>query len=149
VRHELFGGWKRWLPVEARRLVARLVRLGAKHSPPEPWLREVFLELVILGLMGMRRLNRKYRAQDRPTDILTFREDLPHLKQSRVSLVLCPTYIGQRWKPELATRGAKQVYRRLIVHGLLHGVGYDHDTERRARSMAKMEERLGLKGWGL
>lgn len=88
----------------------------------------------------MRELNRRYRSIDRPTDVLSFPlDDESLLGDIAVSLDKAraqATEFNVTYEQELA---------RLLVHGLLHLVGYDHvKGGRQARAMrAKEEEILG------
>ena len=68
----------------------------------------------------MRRLNRQYRHRDKTTDVLTFPGDRPDivisLDQARRQ--------ARSEKHSLATE-----VRYLILHGVLHALGYDHETD--------------------
>ncbi len=83
----------------------------------------------------IRTLNREYRNIDSPTDILTFRladgdDDFPQFSDEEnnelgdifISLESCrrnAEEFGVEWKDEL---------RRLLLHGLMHLRGWDHNT---------------------
>jgi probable rRNA maturation factor len=70
---------------------------------------------------AMRRLNRQYRHRDKTTDVLTFPGESPDivisLDQARRQAIV--------EKHSLATE-----VRYLILHGVLHALGYDHETDR-------------------
>jgi len=118
-----------------RRVIQRLLELiGESES-------EVSIEFV--GDVRMRRLNREYRKKDRTTDVLAFasREaggpKTPWLGGVVVSV---PTamrqadVLGQSLNEELA---------RLLIHGMLHLVGYDHErSDREAQRMRRKERSL-------
>jgi len=69
---------------------------------------------------AMKRLNRQYRGRDKTTDVLTFPSERPDivisLDQARRQAVA--------EKHSLATE-----VRYLILHGVLHALGYDHETD--------------------
>ncbi len=72
-----------------------------------------------------RALKQEHLGIDEPTDVLSFpldgREELPAgLPRALGDLVLCPQVVGEEW-------------RRPLVHGLLHLLGYDHGDEMEAR----------------
>ena len=69
----------------------------------------------------MRNLNRKFRGKNKATDVLTFPgenscEVVISVDQARMQ--------AQTEKHSLIT-----VLRYLLVHGILHGLGYDHETD--------------------
>ncbi|KKR15161.1 MAG: putative rRNA maturation factor [Candidatus Falkowbacteria bacterium GW2011_GWA2_39_24] len=93
------------------------------------------ISLVFVGDTVMRRLNKKWRNKDRVTDVLSFRDHDSAIRQ--------PHYLGeiiidyQQLKRQAKT-GQGNLSRELIyilVHGLLHLVGYDDKTERQAKRM--------------
>ncbi|TKB77565.1 MAG: rRNA maturation RNase YbeY [Nitrospira sp.] len=106
------------------------------------------LSLELIGDRRMRRLNREYRKKDRPTDVLAFpiREAvMPHgvppvthmLGDVVISL---PTAVRQA---EEAGRSIDDELTMLLVHGVLHLCGYDHERNpREAARMARRERAL-------
>lgn len=96
---------------------------------------------------GIRELNKKYRSIDRPTDVLSFSmDDSSMLGDIVVSLERVSAQAAQygvTFDTELS---------RLLVHGLLHLLGYDHvPGGRQARLMKDKEGELlnGLRELGL
>lgn len=87
-------------------------------------------------------LNLRHRAKDRPTDVLAFplQEDGappgPWLGDVVISLDTAQRQADSRRRPLL------EEVRFLLAHGLLHLVGYDHDTRPRKREMDAMARRL-------
>lgn len=94
-----------------------------------------------------RRLNRDYRGKDYATNVLTFTYDAPltphasHLTPPPSPLsgdiVLCAPVVAR----EAAEQGkpCEAHYAHLVVHGLLHLQGYDHEDEREATAMEAVE----------
>lgn len=82
--------------------------------------REVEVNLVVVDDGYIQRLNRQFRGQDRPTDVLAFPGD---------GQLLGEVYIS--WDRALAQAEefgvtiAEEV-NRLVIHGLLHLLGYTH-----------------------
>ena len=69
----------------------------------------------------IRRLKSEHLGIDEATDVLSFpidaQEDLPEgLPRQLGDVVICPQVVGDEW-------------RRPLVHGLLHLLGYDHGAE--------------------
>ena len=97
------------------------------------------LSLELVGDQRMRRLNRMYRKKDRTTDVLAF--------PMRESHTPCPTLLGDVViSIPTALRQAREFGRTvgdelaaLLVHGVLHLCGYDH--ERSAREALRMRRR--------
>jgi probable rRNA maturation factor len=98
--------------------------------------------------------NRAYRGKNRPTDVLSFSADdkrrnhKSKKKQYDVSASHAVTYLGDiAIAPAVARRNARrfgrtldQEMRILILHGILHLMGYDHQTDR--GQMNRRERRL-------
>lgn len=85
-----------------------------------------------------RELNRDYRGKDYATNVLTFAyaEDPPYSGD----LALCAPVVSR----EAAEQGksAEAHYAHLIVHGMLHLQGYDHEDEAEAREMEMLEAKI-------
>lgn len=102
------------------------------------------LSLELTGDKRMQRLNREYRKKDRPTDVLAFpiREAVMPPGVHPVTQMLGDVVISL----PTAWRQAKEAGRSidvelvtLLVHGVLHLCGYDH--ERSPREAARMVRR--------
>ncbi len=93
----------------------------------------------IVGEAEGRRLNRVYRGKDRATNVLSFRY---HDTRRAVTgdIALCAPVIRR----EAARRGKplEAHYAHLVVHGLLHLQGYDHQAPRAARRMEALETQI-------
>ncbi|GKS59925.1 endoribonuclease YbeY [Nitrospira sp.] len=124
-----------------RRAVERVVRHGLSelgHS-------SVGIAVTFVGDRTMRRLNRDYRLKDRPTDVLAFA--MREASQSPPNRLLLGDVVIS---VPMARRHAKEAGHTvdheltvLIVHGLLHLCGYDHErTARDARRMFRKEREV-------
>jgi probable rRNA maturation factor len=71
----------------------------------------------------MRELNRKFRRKNKTTDVLTFRGDGPLLGEIVISVDQ-----ARRQAADEKHSVAIEV-RYLILHGILHAMGYDHETD--------------------
>ncbi len=97
---------------------------------------------------AVRALNRRFRHKDRTTDVLSFPMQEPPVDPDAplgdVALAV-PFVLREAEKLELAPR-AHALH--LIVHAVLHLLGYVHDTDDEARAMQRLEnlamDRLGL-----
>jgi len=126
------GGRPRPLPDRTVRRVVRAVLRGER--------RDALVSVTFLGREAMRRLNRAHRRRDRPTDVLAFALPGPGGALAG-DLYLCP-WVAAR---EAAAREipARQELVRLLVHGTLHILGWDHpeDDGRTRSAMWRRQER--------
>lgn len=119
------------------------------------------LGILITGPAGMRSLNRRHRGVDSPTDVLSFPLYSPKELRSlmkkpagKTSSSSPPVALGDIViNPEQARRQAKEYgvtfqeeMRRLLVHGLLHLVGYDHEQSAYASRKMRLKEEELLRG---
>lgn len=90
-----------------------------------------------------RSLNAQYRGKEYATNVLTF----PYAREPALSgdLVLCLPVVLREAAEQGKTASAH--FAHLVVHGMLHLQGYDHETGTEARIMEQMErdilDRLG------
>jgi rRNA maturation RNase YbeY len=103
------------------------------------------LSILFVGDRAMRTLNRVWRNKDRTTDVLSF-----PLREGRF-LRIQPDMLGDIViSVPVAARQANEAGHplaleldRLLVHGLVHLLGYDHEQGfREARSMERKERQL-------
>lgn len=100
------------------------------------------LSVLLTDDASIHALNLQHRAKDRPTDVLAFplqedgAEPGPWLGDVVISLDTAQRQADSRRRPLLAE------VRFLLAHGLLHLIGYDHDTRPRKREMDAMARRL-------
>ena len=93
---------------------------------------------------GIRRLNRQFRGKDKATDVLSFPAGGPAAKEVAGDLaVSVPTARRQGVAHGHSLRTEIKI---LILHGLLHLAGYDHETDngRMARQELRLRAQLGL-----
>ena len=91
----------------------------------------------------MSELHRRYANEDGPTDVLSFPQDLEDGTGTRMlgDVVIAPA-VAARNNPEAP---AAEV-RLLLVHGILHLLGYDHEAEDdRARMWERQERYSGMR----
>jgi probable rRNA maturation factor len=125
-----------------------------------PWLRRVApagargrVSIAVVSDQRVRTLNRTYRRKDYATDVLSFPAD-PRLSTQRTrrtpfgsDLFLGEIVIARgvaRRQARTARHSELTELRVLALHGLLHLLGYDHETDR--GEMRRTERRLRRKG---
>jgi probable rRNA maturation factor len=131
-----------------RRLALRVLRAEGVVPPAE-------VGLVVTDDETLRDLNRRYRGLDEPTDVLSFGDepaaepiDRPFVTPPdgvrRLGEVILSYPTAERQARE-AGRSVQEEAAHLVVHGLLHLLGYDHEHPEDERRM-RARERLLLAG---
>lgn len=92
----------------------------------------------IVGQAEGRRLNRNYRHKDYATNVLTFvfRDSPPYAGD----LALCAPVITREARAQRKPVAAH--YAHMVVHGVLHLQGFDHENEKDAAVMERRERAL-------
>jgi rRNA maturation RNase YbeY len=131
----------------SRARVARLLdRAGALTRPDVRRLAggsEAEVSILFCGDARMRALNRRYRRFDRSTDVLAF----PAEGEARG--LLGDIVVSMPYAARQARRRAEPLGRevdRLVVHGFLHLLGYDHEVDDGEMDAleARLRFRLGI-----
>jgi probable rRNA maturation factor len=106
------------------------------------------LNIVLFDARAARTLNRQYRGKNYATNVLSFPyQPLPHEKSTLLGeLALCPAVIAREAREQ--RKAPRDHFAHLTVHGVLHLLGYDHETERDANRMEAIERRV-LAGLGI
>ena len=109
--------------------------------------REVEISLTWTDDVRMQELNAQWRGIDAPTDVLSFPIDDPFdvdvpddMPLELGDIVIDPAQIA-RQAPDFDNDAATEC-RLMLVHGLLHLLGYDHIEDDEARRMEEREEEL-------
>ena len=100
------------------------------------------VSLVLAGDGLLRRLNRDYRGQDRPTDVLSFPGGGG---EAGLGDVVISVETAER-NARAGGRTLPQELDVLALHGFLHVLGHDHETDDGAmdRLEGRLRKRLGL-----
>ncbi len=107
------------------------------------------LSVLLCDDAAIRTLNRDWRGLDRPTNVLSFpaSSPLPLAKKPFLGDLAVAFDTVQR-EAEHDGKAFTDHLTHLIVHGFLHLVGYDHETDHEAETMEALETRI-LKGIGI
>jgi probable rRNA maturation factor len=97
------------------------------------------LTVRIVGRTESRTLNRRFRDQDKPTNVLSFRATVRQADGRRPlgDLVVCAPVVAHEAREQEKTREAHWAH--MIVHGTLHLLGYDHERLAEAQRMERRE----------
>lgn len=106
------------------------------------------LTLRIVGEEEMAKLNRRYRGLNQPTNVLSFPvEPLPGVCTDLLGdIVVCGPVVNQ--EAAIQQKLPMGHWAHMVVHGVLHLFGYDHESDQEATAMETLEifvlERLGF-----
>jgi probable rRNA maturation factor len=137
--------------VEMRALVA-----FTKRVKLELGLGQESVAIRLINDREMARLNETYRDKKGPTDVLSFpshESRRPSNLRQRLKKVRDAQLGDIALSPVMAKRNAKQYGRKLteelqilILHGILHLLGYDHETDRGEMEQVelRLRRRLGI-----
>jgi len=114
--------------------------------------RHCSISLSFVNAESSQSLNRDYRGKDSATNVLSFPAQFPEALQKQIEpfplgdIVICAEVVEREAAEQAKTLAAHWAH--LIVHGLLHLLEYEHDTDASAREMESLEvnalERLGI-----
>lgn len=123
----------------------------AHHSPRGE--RELALTIRIVGAAESRRLNRTWRNKDKPTNVLSFPgtplapgdNGVPSRLSTKEfselgDLAICAPVVAR----EASEQGkpAQAHWAHMVVHGVLHLLGFDHENDRDATVMEAREMKI-------
>ncbi|HZS06430.1 MAG TPA: rRNA maturation RNase YbeY [Blastocatellia bacterium] len=94
---------------------------------------------------AMRRLNRDYRRIDAPTDVLSFPYQEPGGETDGDVIISVET--AARYAEKLGLTFEDEI-RTLVIHGVLHLAGYDHETDNGEMNRLECRLRKELIGYG-
>ncbi len=86
-------------------------------------------------------LNQRYRGKDTPTNVLAFPADAEYLDYDCLGdLVICAPVVTAEASAQGKTGEAHWAH--LVVHGMLHLQGFDHQTAPQTRAMERLEIKI-------
>jgi probable rRNA maturation factor len=93
------------------------------------------LTIRIVGAAESRRLNRTWRGKDKPTNVLSFASD-----HELGDLAICAPVVAREAREQGKLPAAHWAH--MVVHGVLHLLGYDHENDRDAARMEAREAKI-------
>jgi probable rRNA maturation factor len=95
------------------------------------------MNVILMDNKSIQDMNKNYRNKDYATDVLTFPDgSFHHLGDVFISLEKCKEQAdeyGHSFDRELGF---------LVIHGLLHTLGYDHQTKEEETQMFSLQEQI-------
>lgn len=105
-------------------------------------MKHVEVSVLLVNDAAMRRLNHRYRGIDRTTDVLSFPQGPFPAAPLFLGDIVISLPQARRQAYEYQTPFKRELAR-LLVHGLLHLLGYDHEKNSyQAAKMRRLEEEL-------
>lgn len=142
------GDWSRL--ADPRLLVTEAARAIAAHGRCGSAL-PATAAVALSSDAAVRALNKTYRRQDKPTNVLSFPAQgsgMPGAKHRMLGDIMLADGVLAREAAELGIPLGDH-FQHLVVHGALHLMGFDHETERDAAVMERLETeilaRLGIR----
>jgi probable rRNA maturation factor len=132
------------LPLPYNSITAGFLKLYIKKICSFLKLKNIIITLIICDNEYIHNINKKYRKKNRPTDVISFpyRESpFPDIKQK--TELLGDIYLSLEKALEnsgIYKVSLKDETKRLLVHGVLHLIGYDHEKSKREAKIMTMKE---------
>ncbi len=157
---EQYPEWRKCLPeyevICNKACEAVLDEIGIGNNVPE-----VHISILLTDDKIMQSLNLNHRGQDRPTNVLAFPSQPPisqkavNIDQNRLNTQI-PLFLGDvALSLDTINREVKEQrknisdhVKHIVVHAILHLLGYDHETETDAAEMEALEIKV-LSGIGV
>lgn len=118
--------------------------------------RDLALTIRVVGAAESRRLNRTWRSKDKPTNVLSFpaaplapgKNGVPSRLSAKEfsglrelgDLAICAPVVAREAKEQ--GKPAQAHWAHLVVHGVLHLLGFDHENDRDATAMEAREVKI-------
>jgi len=95
----------------------------------------------VVGIAESRALNLQYRMVDAPTNVLSFVTDNEYLDYECLGdLIICASIVEQEARQQGKSLQAHWAH--MVVHGMLHLQGYDHQNTTEADEMESLEAKI-------
>lgn len=104
------------------------------------------LTIRFVGAEEGQQLNRDYRGRDYATNVLTFAYGENADEATHADIILCCDVVAREAVEQGLDVSAHTAH--LVVHGVLHAQGYDHEDDADAREMEQLETEI-LAGLGI
>jgi probable rRNA maturation factor len=131
--------WKKAFPRMKAKIseAAAMAVLLARKSTKIKKLENVEINILLANDSTIKKLNRDFRGIDKATNVLSFPSDLSRHNPSLGDIILASGTIKRECKVECKTLENHTIH--LVVHGVLHLLGYDHMRLKDAKVMEKLE----------
>ncbi len=109
----------------------------------------VSVSLSVVDEEESRRLNREYRDQDRPTNVLSFPMEFDAAPPPDEPLLLgdiaiCGPVVAREAREQ--HKPVEDHWAHMVIHGVLHLAGFDHEDDADAEVMEQLEKKILARG---
>jgi len=104
-----------------------------------PSVKETSACLRIVDELEAKGLNKQYRQIDKATNVLSFPAELPSQIELQFlgDIVICASIVEREAQQQ--GKQSNEHWAHLLVHGILHLQGYDHENDHQAEEMESLE----------
>jgi probable rRNA maturation factor len=129
-------------PLPLLRRAARAAVAGARRARRSraAWTPEVAVAL--LDDRAMRKLNKTYRGKDKPTNVLSFPAGAPPVGKRRLLGDVAMALGTVKREAKAQGKALEDHVTHLMVHAVLHLLGYDHEADPDAAEMEALERKI-------
>lgn len=132
-----------WRAIPRLAALARRAALAALAASGVSTRADTEISVLFTDDAAMRDLNARWRGKDKPTNVLSFPAVAPDEIADALALgdivLACETVMDEA---ERDGRAPADHVAHLVAHGVLHLVGYDHETDDEAEEMEALERRI-------
>lgn len=134
------------------RSLDRWAQAACAHHPPRGGA-DLALTIRVVGAAESRRLNRTWRSKDKPTNVLSFpaapmapgTKGVPSRFPAKEffelgDLAICAPVVAREAREQ--GKAAQAHWAHMVVHGVLHLLGFDHENDRDASVMEAREAKI-------
>ena len=130
-------------PYCRNKVTVETVQLAAASTLQECALKDTIVGIIITGDREIHQLNLDYRNIDQPTDVLSFNQNYPDPETGLEYLGDVIISVSRAEKQaRVGGHSVDQEIQLLVIHGILHLAGYDHDTEQNQKDMWIMQAKI-------
>ncbi len=103
------------------------------------------VKIFFVSPQEIKRVNKKYRGENAPTDVLSFGEidasaAFPNKEEKNLGeILICPE---QASRSEAGEKNLERELANLAVHGMLHILGYSHKREKERKEMLRFQKSI-------
>ncbi|HOW82597.1 MAG TPA: rRNA maturation RNase YbeY [Spirochaetota bacterium] len=130
-----------------KKMTARSISRLAAAAADKTGIENALITVIITDDGFIREMNREYRKKDSPTDVISFANrdcEFPDIESEPEDLgdIFISIETAERQAAEYGV-SLKDEIKRLVIHGVLHLAGYDHEkSEKHAAVMARKEREI-------
>ncbi len=127
-----------------RKITKKFVKQTSQQILKELQLDNVELSITLTDNESIRQINKQWRKKDRPTDVLSFPidEKPPGYRYRILGDVIISLPFAKKQAEEIGISYQEEVIR-LLTHGILHLLGYDHELcPAEAKKMFDLQDRI-------